>query len=102
MNKLPELQSNPHWRMAVWALRIGYVGLAIAAVGLIMLATGSAPSVLAVGVIIWLACAVVLATGFLWARSELSEQDPGFWAMRLTLLHDTVHAKPGLSDADAR
>jgi class 3 adenylate cyclase len=29
----PELQRNGHWRMAVWALRVGYLGLVVALVG---------------------------------------------------------------------
>jgi len=33
-----ELQHNGSWRMAVWALRVEYVGLAIAGAGLIALA----------------------------------------------------------------
>jgi len=41
--------------MAVWALRVGYVGLAIAVAGPIALAFGSTPWVVASGVIIWLA-----------------------------------------------
>jgi hypothetical protein len=54
-----ELQDNPSWRMAVWALRRGYLGLAIAAAGLFVPLSGSSPWILAVGVIIWLAAAVV-------------------------------------------
>ena len=59
-----ELQHNGSWRMAVWALRVGYVGLAIAVAGLIALAFGSTPWVVASGVIIWLATVPVTLTGF--------------------------------------
>lgn len=79
--------------MAVWALRVGYVALAVVVAGLVVLASGSTPWVLAVGVIGWLAAAAVLATGFVRARGELSEPRPGFWSMRFMLLHDTVHAR---------
>jgi len=89
----PELQHNRHWRMAVWTLRLGYVGLAVAIAGLIVVSTGSTPWVLAVGVIIWLAAAVSTATGFMWGRHELPEPRPGFWSIRLMLIHDTVHAR---------
>jgi hypothetical protein len=41
MEEQPELQHNGHWRMAVWALRVGYLGLAVAIAGLIALAFGS-------------------------------------------------------------
>ena len=37
MDEPPELQYNGHWRMAVWALRVGYVGLAVAIAGLIVM-----------------------------------------------------------------
>jgi hypothetical protein len=47
----PELQYNGHWRMAVWALRVGYVGLAVAIAGVILRLLGSTSWVLAVGVI---------------------------------------------------
>jgi len=95
MDERPELQDNRHWRMAVWALRTGYVALAVAIVGLIVTLTGSTPWVLAVGVIGWLAAAVVLAVGFLGARHQLAEPRPGFWTIRFMLLHDTVHARTG-------
>ena len=79
--------------MAVWALRAGYVGLAVALAGLIVMAIGAAPWVLAVGVIIWLASAAVTLAGFFWSRLALPEPRPGYWSMRLMLLHDTVHAR---------
>jgi hypothetical protein len=78
--------------MAVWALRVGYVGLAVAAVGLIALVSGSTSWVLAGGVIIWLATVPVTLTGFLWARHELPEPRLGLWSMRLMLIHDSIHA----------
>jgi len=87
------LDDNRHWRMAVWALRVGYVGLAVALAGLIVLSLGSTPWILAVGVIIWLAAAVVMVAGFLQSRHELPEPWPGFWSMRFKLIHDTVHAR---------
>jgi len=80
--------------MAVWALRLGYAGLAAGIGGIIAMVSGSTPWILAVGVLIWLAAAAVTLTGFLWARRELPEPRPGFWAMRLMLVHDTVHALP--------
>ena len=52
MEELPELQHTGQWRMAVWALRLGYLGLAVAIAGLIALASGSTSWVLASGVII--------------------------------------------------
>ena len=93
MDEPPGLRDDPHWRMAVSALRVGFVGLAVGIAGLIVLATGSTPWVLAVGVIIWLACAAVTLTGFLWARRGLPEPRPGLWSMRFMLIHDTVHAR---------
>ena len=79
--------------MAVWALRVGYLGLAVAIAGLIVLLSGSTPWVLAAGLIIWLAAAAVTLTGFFRARHELPEPRPGFWSMRFMLIHDTVHAR---------
>ena len=78
--------------MAVWALRVGYLALVVIVAGLITLWSGSTPWVLAVGVIFWLTAAAVTATGFLRARQELPER-PGFWTIRLMLIHDTVHAR---------
>ena len=96
MDEPPQLQHNEHWRMAVWALRVGYLALAVGITGLIVMLSGSTPWVLAAGVVIWLACAAVTLTGFFWARHELPEPRPGFWPMRFMLLRDTVHAfSPG-------
>ncbi len=94
MDEPPELQCNGHWRVAVWALRLGYVGLAVAIAGLIVMSLGSTPWVLGVGVIIWLAAAAVTLAGFSWSRHELPEPRPGYWSMRFMLIHDTVHARP--------
>ena len=94
MDEPPELQSNGRWRMAVWALRVGYVGLSVAIAGLIVMSLGSTRWVMAVGVIIWLAAAAaVTLAGFFWSRHELPEPRPGYWSMRLMLIHDTVHAR---------
>lgn len=92
MEEPPELQHNGHWRMAVWALRVGYLALVAAIAGLIVLSSGSTPWILAAGVMIWLAAAAVTLTGFFWARRELPEPRPGYWSMRFMLIHDTVHA----------
>jgi hypothetical protein len=91
MEERPELQGYGLWRMAVWALRAGYFGLAVALAGLIALAFGSTPWVLAIGVIIWLATVPVTLTGLLLARHELRDPRPRLWSMRLLLIHDSVH-----------
>jgi hypothetical protein len=93
MDEPPELRYNAHWRMAVWALRGGYVALAVAMAGLIVMSLGSTPWVLVVGVIVWLAAAAVTLAGFFRSRHELPEPRPGFWSMRFMLIHDTVHAQ---------
>jgi hypothetical protein len=94
MGEPPELQRNGHWRMAVWSLRVGYIGLAVAGAGLIVTLLGSTPWVLAVGMIIWLGAVAVTLTGFVWARNELHEPRPTFWSMRFMLIHDSTHALP--------
>ena len=60
MEEPAELLRNSHWRMAVWGLRVGYLGLAVATAGIIVMSSGSTPWVLAAGVLIWL----VTATGW--------------------------------------
>ena len=90
----PELRLSGHWRTAVWALRVGYLALAVALAGLVVLLSGSTPWLLAVGVIAWLAAAAVTLTGFLLARRELPGPRPGLWPMRFMLIHDTVHVLP--------
>jgi hypothetical protein len=94
MDEPPELQQNVHWRMAIWALRVGYVGLVVAIAGLIVRSQESTPWVLAAGVIIWLGAAAVTLAGFFWSRNELAEPRPGYWSMRFMLIHDTLHARP--------
>jgi hypothetical protein len=88
-----ELRENEHWRMAVWALRVGYAGLGVVLTGLIVLLLGSTAWVLATGMIVWLASAAVTLAGFVWSRHEAPEPRPGFWSVRFMLLHDTVHAR---------
>jgi hypothetical protein len=94
MDESTELQHDGHWRMAVWALRVGFGGLSIVLAGLIVVSLGNTRWVLAAGMFIWLACAVVMAVGFLLSRHELPEPRPGFWSMRFMLIHDTVRARP--------
>jgi hypothetical protein len=91
MEEPRKLSRNGHWRIAVWSLRVGYVGLVIAVAGLIALAFGSTSWILAGGVIIWLATVPVTLAGFLWARHDLPEPRPRLWSMRLMLIHDSVH-----------
>ena len=79
--------------MAVWALRVGYVGLSVAVAGLVAMSQGSTRWVLAVGVIIWLAAAPVTLAGFFWSRRELPEPRPGYWPMRFMLIRDTVRRR---------
>jgi Na+-translocating ferredoxin:NAD+ oxidoreductase RnfD subunit len=86
-----ELRDNRNWRRAVWALRIGYVGLAVVLAGLILLWSGATAWVLAVGVLTWLSCAAVLGSSFLVARSQIHDSRPGFWSMRFMLIRDSVH-----------
>ena len=90
MDERTELQRNGHWKTAVWALRVGFVALATILVGAIVLSSGGTPWILAAGVIFWLACAVIIATGFLLTLHDLPEPRPGFWSMRWTIVHDAV------------
>src|SRR5262249_5356227 len=80
------------WWMAVWALRLGYVGLAVAMVCLVALAVEPTPWGLALGGIVWIGTVPVTLTGFLLARHELPEPRPKLWSMRLMLVHDSVHS----------
>jgi hypothetical protein len=93
MDEPPALQQNRHWRMAVWALRVGFVGLAVTLVGVIVLSSGSTPWVLAVGVVTWLGAAAVTVTGVFRARRELPPPRPGYWSLRFMVLHDTFHTR---------
>jgi hypothetical protein len=93
MDQPPELQHLGHWRMAVWALRLGGVGLAVGLVGLILVVSGSTPWILAVGAIIWLASGVITVTGVFLARRELPEPRPGYWRMRFMIIQDAVNAR---------
>jgi hypothetical protein len=97
MEEPAELRCNGHWRRAVWALRVGYVGLVVGIVGLIALSAGSTPWVLAAGVIIWLGAAAVTLNGVFGARHDLSDLAPGLWAMRFMLIRDTVRPGPSPS-----
>jgi O-antigen/teichoic acid export membrane protein len=100
VERVPELQQgNGRWRIAVWGLRVGFVGLAVAVTGLVAESLGSAPWILAVGEIVWLAAAVVTLTAFFLSRHELSEPRPGYWPMRFLLIHDTFHARPSAKRA---
>ncbi|MGA3146736.1 MAG: hypothetical protein ABSF33_04575 [Acidimicrobiales bacterium] len=93
MDEPTELQSDEYWRVAVWALRVGFVALAVVIAGLIAIWSGSTPWVLAVGEVSWLTAAMVALAGFLWARHLLPKPRPGLWSMRFMLIHDSVHAR---------
>lgn len=93
MDSPSELQDDWHWNIAVWALRVGYIGLGIAIAGLIVVSLGSTPWVLAVGMVAWLCAAALTLVEFLWARHALRAPRPKFWSMRLMLVHDTFHPR---------
>jgi hypothetical protein len=94
MEEPAELLHNRHWRMAVWALRVGYLGLAVGIAGIIVLSSGSTPWVLGAGVLIWLVAAAVTLTGVFMARRDLPDPRPGLWSIRFMLIRDTVRARP--------
>lgn len=97
---MPELQQgNGRWRIAVWGLRVGFVGLAVALAGLVAMSLGSTPWILGVGEIVWLAAAAVTLTAFFLFRHELPEPRPRYWPMRYLLIHDTFHARPSAKRA---
>jgi hypothetical protein len=100
VTSVPELQQrNGRWRIAVWGLRVGLVGLAVAVAGLVAMSLGSTPWILGVGEVIWLAAAVVTLTAFFLSRNQLSEPRPRYWALRFLLVHDTFHARPSAKQA---
>ena len=82
--------------MAVWSLRGGFFGLAVAIAGIIVLSSGSTPWVLGAGVLIWLVAAAVTLTGVFRARRELPDPRPGLWPIRFMLIRDTVRARPSV------
>jgi hypothetical protein len=94
MEEPAELLRNRHWRMAVWGLRAGYVGLAVGIAGIIVMSSGSTPWVLGAGVLIWLVAAAVTLAGVFMARRELPDPQPGLWSIRFMLIRDTVRALP--------
>ncbi|MFZ0250141.1 MAG: hypothetical protein WAL61_09360 [Acidimicrobiales bacterium] len=87
------LQQNEHWKVTVWALRVGYVGLAIAVVGVLAISFGFTSWILAAGVSIWVAAVAVTLIGFFWTRHDLPEPRPGYWSMRFMLIRDTFHSR---------
>ena len=88
------LRRDYRWRLGVWALRVGFAGLAVVLVGLLLLWSGGSPWVLATGMGIWLLCALLSATGFMAARRANAEGGPGFFEVRRLLLHDCFHPRP--------
>lgn len=84
-----ELKRDGHWTMAAWALRIGLFAIATIVVGIVR-SFGGTPWVLATDVISWLACAVLIGTGFLLTLHDLPEPRPGLWSMRWMTIHDAV------------
>jgi dolichol kinase len=93
MDEPSELSHNGHWRTAVWTLRVGYLALVVGIAGLIVIWLGFTPWILAVGVIMWLVAAAATLAGVLWSRHELPEPRPGYWSLRMMLIHDTVHTQ---------
>jgi uncharacterized membrane protein YkgB len=93
MDEPQQLQHLGPWRTAVWALRVGFIGLAVVLVGAIVLATGNTPWVLGVGVLIWIGAAIVTVSGVVRARHELPEPRPGLLPLRFMLLRDTFRAR---------
>jgi uncharacterized membrane protein len=93
MKERLELSNNEHWRTAVWALRVGYLALLVAIVGLIMVAAGATPWVLAAAVIMWIILSVLTQTMFFRARADLPRPHPGYWSLRYTLIFDSVHPR---------
>lgn len=89
MDEPSGLRDSVHWTRAVRTLRVGYVALAVAIAGLVMLLVGATPWVLAAGVCAWLASVAIILVNFLWARRELGTTRPELWSMRMMLVKDS-------------
>jgi hypothetical protein len=98
MDEPTMLRSNRHWKWAVWTLRVGYVALATAIVGLVVMIAGASPLVLAVGVCTWLVCVAIILINFLLARHELGAERPRLWSLRMMLVKDTVPTRSKVHD----
>ena len=95
MSESSGLAANHNWRVAVWSLRAGLVGLVVAFVGLIIMLTGQTSLALAVGVIWWLITVVITLTSFLMALHELGKDRPSFWSMRILLARAALGMRTG-------
>jgi len=86
--------SLPQWRVAVWALRAGYLALLLVLVGVVALALGASRLLVVIGVIGWLAAASVAVVASLQARGHLTDPRPGLWDLKVALIRDSLHATP--------
>ena len=91
MDRPSELATSRRWTRAVLWLRAGYCALGVGALGLLQLAFGATPWLLAVGVIAWLVCAPVTIVSAVQCWRGLPAPRPGFWAVRWMLISDSVH-----------
>ena len=95
MNRLSSHRIGTYWRLAVWGLRVMAPGLAIVAIGLVALpwSTGTAQSLLAVGMAIYLAGVAITVVGIVLVYREAPRPRPNLIWLRWSLLHDAVHSR---------
>jgi len=89
------LQSKPHWRLAIWCLRLAFGGLAIVVSGLVILIWQSSAglTVLAIGMVFYLITIAITAVAFIVIFRTLQLPKPTFLDLRWRLILDTFSSK---------
>ena len=89
------LRRSAHWRLAVWGLSVMGSGLAVVAVGLVVLvwSRGTGQAMVAAGIGIYLVDVVITVAGIVLVYREVPPPRPNFLDLRWSLLHDAVHAR---------
>lgn len=91
------LRDDRRWRAAVWALRVGFLGLALVIVGVIVHRTSSATglSILIAGVVVYLVSSAVTLSRVFAALRSLPQPRPSFMTIRLDLFRDVFRRRSG-------
>lgn len=90
------LRVDRRWRTAVWALRVGFVGLALVIVGVIVNRSSSTTGfgILVAGLLVYVASSAVTLSRVLAALRSLPEPRPTFMTIRLDLVRDVFRRRP--------
>lgn len=98
------MRQGPQWSRAVFGLRMAFIAITFAVVGILLHSVAGGPFLYmtAVGMIVYLVALVIVLSGMLPGYFSLEKPRPRFWNMRMALVKDCFRSRLRRGDVSSR